>query len=346
MNSGLVAVAFILGALLVVIGVLIYKRFKQNTIQFDNRLSIIEKNQERSEKLLLDQLAVNRSEISSRLTESFKLVNDQLQQVYKGLGEMQDLARGVGDLKKLLSNVKTRGGWGEIQLEALLEQILAPEQYRKNVKVNPESGEVVEFAIKLPGHGNDEQKPVWLPIDAKFPREDYERLLESSEKGDVDGINAAAAEIEKRIKEEAKSISKKYICPPFTTDFAIMFIPIEGLYSEMLRRAGLVDFIQREYRVNIAGPTTFAALLNSLQMGFRTLAIEKRSSEVWELLSVIKFEFEKFEEVIDKVHGKVQEVNKIIEDDIARRTRIINRKLNNVQSLPLHASESQNEGKI
>jgi len=272
--------------------------------------------------------------LEKRLGESFKLVTEQLKQVHQGLGEMQALANGVGDLKKVLTNVKTRGIWGEIQLGALLEQVLTPDQYERNVKTHGDSGDAVEFAIKLPGRDEDGQKQVWLPIDAKFPREDYERLIEASERGDAPAVAAAAQAIELRIKLEAKTISEKYVDPPHTTDFAILFLPIEGLYSEVLRRPGLVELLQRQYRVNVAGPTTLAALLNSLQMGFRTLAIEKRTSEVWKVLAAVKAEFEKFGKVLDGVHRKLQEASTAIEDEVARRTRVINRRLRNVQSLP------------
>jgi len=300
---------------------------KLTAIQNENSLKLEEMRKVVEEKL--------QGTLDRRLGESFKQVAERLEQVHKGLGEMQELARGVGDLKKVLTNVKTRGVWGEIQLEALLDQILTIDQFSKNVRVNPDSSETVEFAIKLPGK-EDEHKCVWLPIDAKFPREDYERLIECAEKGDADGVALSAQEIEKRIKEEARTINKKYIHPPHTTDFAILFLPVEGLYSEVLRRPGLFEFVQKEYRVNITGPTTLAALLNSLQMGFRTLAIEKRSSEVWKLLSAVKMEFEKFEEIINKIHQKIQEVDRTIEEDVARRTRVISKKLSNVETLPSH----------
>lgn len=269
--------------------------------------------------------------LEKRLGESFKMVSDRLEQVHKGLGEMQTLASGVGDLKKVLTNVKTRGIWGEVQLGNLLEQILTPEQYEKNVDTKKGSKDRVEFAIKLPG--KDENKVVWLPIDAKFPQEDYQRLVEAYEQGNLELIEDAAKNLEARIKGEAKSISEKYLDPPGTTDFGIMFLPYESLYAEVLRRPGLSELIQRNYRVIITGPTTLYALLNSLQMGFRTLAIEKRSSEVWVLLSAVKTEFNRFGSILEKTHKKLQEASHTIED-AARKSRTIERKLSDVQALP------------
>jgi DNA recombination protein RmuC len=263
--------------------------------------------------------------LDKRLGESFKQVAERLEQVHKGLGEMQSLAVGVGDLKKILSNVKTRGTWGEVQLGALLEQVLTPEQYAKNVAVTGTS-ERVEFAIRLPG---DEQT-VWLPIDAKFPLEDYQRLVEASESADAPGVERAIGELEKRIWTFAKSIRDKYISPPATTDFGILFLPTEGLYAEMMRRTGFVDQVQRELRVTLAGPSTLLALLNSLQMGFRTLAIQKRSSEVWELLGVVKAEFVKYHAVLGKVREKLDAATKTI-DDAEVRTRSIQRRLRGVE---------------
>jgi DNA recombination protein RmuC len=271
--------------------------------------------------------------LEKRLGDSFKMVGERLEQVHKGLGEMQSLANGVGDLKKVLANVKTRGTWGEIQLGNLLDQILTPDQYARNVQTKESSDQRVEFAICLPGKDEMEDKDVWLPIDAKYPREDYERLIDASERGDQAAVDAAAKSIEQRIKGEAKQIRDKYLNPPYTTDFGIMFLPIEGLYGEVLRRPGLVEHLQREYRVNIAGPTNLAALLNSLQMGFRTLAIQKRTSEVWSLLGAVKTQFGKFEEVINKVQKKLNEASDVIESDVARRTRAIERRLRSVDSL-------------
>jgi DNA recombination protein RmuC len=270
--------------------------------------------------------------LEKRLGESFKLVSERLEMVHRGLGEMQTLASGVGDLKRVLSNVKTRGIWGEIQLENLLEQILTIEQYGKNVATKPGSNDRVEFAIKLPGRDTQESI-VWLPIDAKFPQEDYQRLLEAQDQANAILAEEAAKALENRIKGEAKDIANKYVCVPHTTEFAILFLPIEGLYAEVLRRPGLCDTIMRNYKVIIAGPTTLSALLNSLQMGFRTLAVEKRSSEVWSLLGVVKTEFGKFGDLLDKTHKKLQEASNSI-DVAARKSRTIERKLKNVQELP------------
>ena len=270
--------------------------------------------------------------LEQRLGDSFKLVSEKLEQVHKGLGEMQTLASGVGDLKKVLTNVKTRGTLGEIQLENLLEQIFTVEQYEKNVATRKGSSERVEFAIKLPSR--EESRPfIWLPIDSKFPLEDYQRLLEAQETGNVQMIAEAGKSLEARIKLEAKQIRDKYIEPPYTTDFAVMFLPIEGLYAEALRRTGLWEALQREYRVVITGPTTLAAFLNSLQMGFRTLAIQQRSSEVWQLLGAVKTEFGKFGDVLEKTQKKLQEASNTIET-ASVRTRAIERKLRSVQELP------------
>lgn len=271
--------------------------------------------------------------LERRLGESFKIVSERLEQVHKGLGEMQTLASGVGDLKKVLTNVKTRGVWGEIQLGNLLEQILTQEQYAGNVATRKGSGERVEYAIKLPGRDVKGENIVWLPIDAKFPQEDYQRLVEAQDQANQFMADEAGKMLEARIKSEAKNIREKYIDPPNTTDFAIMFLPVEGLYAEVLRRPGLCDSLQREHRVVITGPTTLAALLNSLQMGFRTLAIEKRSGEVWALLGAVKTEFIKFGDILDKTRKKLQEASNSIES-AATRSRAIERKLKNVQELP------------
>ena len=273
------------------------------------------------------------STLEKRLGESFKQVSERLEQVYKGLGEMRNLATGVGDLKKVLTNVKTRGTWGEIQLGNILEQILTPEQYAINVQTKKNSNERVEFAIKLPGQDSDKDQVVWMPIDAKFPQEDYQRLLDAQDEADKDAADKSIRNLEMRIKAEAKAIKEKYIDPPNTTDFAIMFLPVEGLYAEVLRRPGLCDILQRDYRVVVTGPTTLAALLNSLQMGFRTLAIEKRSSEVWELLGVVKTEFGKFGDVLSKTKKKLQEASNTI-NKAEVRTRAIERKLREVQEIP------------
>lgn len=273
------------------------------------------------------------STLEKRLGESFRQVSERLEQVYKGLGEMRNLATGVGDLKKVLTNVKTRGTWGEIRLSHILEQILTPDQYAVNVATKKNSNERVEFAIKLPGQDTDQDKIVWLPIDAKFPQEDYQRLLDAQEAADKELAEKSIKNLEARIKAEAKYIKEKYLDPPGTTDFGIMFLPVEGLYAEVLRRPGLCDTLQREYRIVVTGPTTLAALLNSLQMGFRTLAIEKRSSEVWELLGAVKAEFGKFGDVLVKTKKKLQEASKTI-DQAAVRTRAIERRLKKVQEVP------------
>ncbi len=269
--------------------------------------------------------------LEKRLGESFKLVSERLEQVHRGLGAMQQLASDVGGLQKVLTNVKTRGGWGEVQLGALLEQVLTPDQFAKNVKTREESGEHVEFAIKLPGDENG--APVWLPIDAKFPTEDYTRLLAAQDKGDIDAIDSAMKSLEMQLKKSAKDICQKYINPPRTTDFALMFLPTEGLYAEAIRRAGLVEQVQRDCRVVFAGPTTLVALLNSLQMGFRTLAIQKRSSEVWNLLAGVKTEFGKFGEALSTVKDKLDQAARKMED-VDVRSRAITRKLRDVEELP------------
>ncbi len=269
--------------------------------------------------------------LEQRLGESFKLVSERLELVHRGLGEMQSLASGVGDLKKVLSNVKTRGVWGEIHLANLLEQILTPEQYARNVATKSGSNDRVEFAIKLPGRERGE--PIWLPLDAKFPLEDYQRIVDAAEQANPALVEEAGKMLEARIKAEAKSIKEKYLDPPRTTDFAIMFLPTEGLYAEVTRRAGLMEFLQREYRVTVAGPNTLAAFLNSLQMGFRTLAIERRSSEVWQLLAAVKTEFSRFGEILDKTQKKLQEASKTIED-ASKKSKTIEQKLRDVQQLP------------
>ena len=269
--------------------------------------------------------------LEQRLGESFKLVSERLELVHQGLGEMQTLAAGVGDLKKVLTNVKTRGTWGEVQLAALLDQLLTAEQYAKNVATRPDSGERVEFAIRLPG--GDAQRPVWLPIDAKFPIEDYQRLTDAQERADPLAVELAAKALESRLREEARKIRDKYVEPPYTTDFAILYLPTEGLYAEALRRPGLADGLQRDFRISVAGPTTLAALLNSLQMGFRTLAIEQRSSEVWGVLGAVKTEFGKFGEALDATRKKLEQATRSIES-AGVRTRQIERKLKGVESLP------------
>lgn len=269
--------------------------------------------------------------LEKRLGESFKLVSERLEQVHKGLGEMQAMANNVGDLKRVLTNVKVRGTWGEVQLGALLEQMLIPEQYAANVAPKPDSAERVEFAIRLPG--SEQDAPIWLPIDAKFPQEDYQRLCEASERADTDAVASAGKALEARLRAQAKDIHDKYVAPPHTTDFAILFLASEGLYAEALRRPGLADGLQRDFRIVLAGPTTLTAILNSLQMGFRTLAIQQRSSEVWKVLGAVKTEFGKFGDVLAKVKKTLDAASNQIEDT-AKRTRAIDRTLREVEALP------------
>jgi DNA recombination protein RmuC len=268
--------------------------------------------------------------LEKRLGESFRVVSDRLEQVYKGLGEMQALASGVGDLKKVLSNVRTRGTWGEVQLGVLLAEVLTPDQYAQNV-ATAGGAERVEFAIRLPG--SEPGSTVWLPIDAKFPQEDYLRLVEASERGDAAEVEVCSKQLEQRVAACARDIREKYVAPPMTTDFGVMYLPTESLYAEVLRRPGLVETLQRDWRVTVAGPTTLAAFLNSLRMGFRTLAIQQRSSEVWDLLSAVKTEFAKYAEILDKVKKKLQEASNTVDRGLTR-TRAIARKLKDVEALP------------
>mgnify|MGYP003492722753 FL=1 len=297
-------------------------------IQADNASKLEEMRRTVDEKL--------HATLEQRLGESFKLVSERLEQVHRGLGEMQSLAAGVGDLKRVLSNVKTRGTWGEVQLSALLEQLLTVDQFAANVATRPGSSERVDFAIRLPGKGDG--TVVWLPIDAKFPIEDYQRLMDAQEKGEPALVEEAGRAIEVRLKNEARSIRDKYVAPPHTTDFALLYLPTEGLYAEALRRPGLADTLQREWRVSLAGPTTLAALLNSLQMGFRTLAIEQRSAEVWAVLGAVKTEFGKFGEALAHTKKKLDEASNSI-GKAETRTRQLSRKLRDVEALP--ASESE-----
>jgi DNA recombination protein RmuC len=294
-------------------------------IQADNANKLEEMRRTVDEKL--------HATLEQRLGESFKLVSERLEQVHRGLGEMQSLAAGVGDLKRVLTNVKTRGTWGEVQLSALLEQLLTADQFAANVATKPGSGERVDFAIRLPG--KDDGAVVWLPIDAKFPIEDYQRLIDAVEPV---AIEEAAKAIETRLKNEARSIRDKYVAPPHTTDFAVLYLPIEGLYAEALRRPALSETLQRDYRVTLAGPTTLAAMLNSLQMGFRTLAIEQRSAEVWAVLGAVKTEFGKFGEALSHTKKKLDEAsNSISKAEV--RTRQLSRKLKEVEALPAAESE-------
>ncbi|MGF6636359.1 DNA recombination protein RmuC [Paraburkholderia sp. MM6662-R1] len=312
------------------------RRFAEVRATIEQRLKDIEANNAtRLEEMRRTVDEKLHATLEQRLGESFKLVSDRLEQVHRGLGEMQTLAAGVGDLKRVLTNVKTRGTWGEVQLEALLEQLLTVDQYAKNVATVPKSADRVEFAIRLPGRPEPggANTPVWLPIDAKFPREDYERLIEAQERADPVAVEEASRALEVRIRAEARTIAEKYVAPPHTTDFALLFLPTEGLYAEVLRRPGLTDLLQRDYRVTIAGPTTLTALLNSLQMGFRTLAIEKRSSEVWQVLGAVKTEFGKFGDVLAKTKAQLETVTRSIEA-AETRTRMMNRKLRDVEALP------------
>jgi len=302
---------------------------KVTQLQTDNAAKLEEMRRTVDEKL--------QGTLDKRLGESFKQVSERLELVHKGLGEMQTLASGVGDLKRVLTNVKTRGTWGEIQLGNLLEQILTSDQYARNVQTKPTGRETVEFALKLPGREEEDAKVVWLPIDAKFPKEDYELLVDASERGDAAMVEQAGRDLEARVRSEARDIRDKYIAPPHTTDFGLLYLPTEGLYAEVLRRSALVEGLQREHRVVVVGPTTLAALLNSLQMGFRTLAIQKRSSEVWRVLGAVKAEFGKFGDMLDKVKKKLDETGSTIEE-AAHRSRQLERKLRKVEALP--ASEA------
>ena len=305
------------------------RRLEAIRITMENRLSSIQN----ENSIQLDKMRETVDEklqktLESRISESFKMVSERLEQVYKGLGEMQTLASGVGDLKKVLSNVKSRGVLGEIQLGAILEEILTKEQYEANVVTKKGSQSFVEYAIKLPG----DSSPVYLPIDAKFPADAYSKLLESYDSGDLTEIESSKSILIKRLKSFAKDIHDKYIDPPNTTEFAIMFLPFEGLYAEAVR-LGMVEGLQRLYKINIAGPTTTAALLNSLQMGFKTLAIQKRSSEVWDVLGAVKTEFDKFETVLESAQSRIEQANSELDKLIGVRTRQIKRKLKDVEAI-------------
>ncbi len=309
------------------------QRLAELRLTVEQRLTAIQQDNEKK----LEQMRATVDEklhatLEQRLGESFKQVAERLEQVHKGLGEMQNLARDVGSLNRVLTNVKTRGVFGEVQLAGLLDQVFAPEQYASNVATLPGSSERVEFAIRLPGQRDDGQ-PLWLPIDAKFPREDYERLLEAQERADALAAEAAGKAIENRLRLEARTIREKYVGPPHTTDFGILFVPTEGLYAEALRRPGLVEGLQREHKVMLCGPTTLLATLTSLQMGFRTLALEKRSAEVWEVLGAVKTEFGKFGDVLAKAKKKLEEAGNTL-DAAEVRTRAMSRKLKGVEALP------------
>jgi DNA recombination protein RmuC len=297
---------------------------KMRELQADNGARLEEMRKTVDEKL--------HATLEQRLSASFQQVSERLERVHQGLGEMQQLALGVGDLKRVLTNVKTRGTWGEVQLEMLLEQVLTPDQYAKNVETVAGSNARVEFALKLPGQ-RDGEVPVWMPIDAKFPKEQYERLLDAADRADADGVALAGRELERAVRTEAKTIADKYLAPPATTDFAILFLPTEGLYAEVMRRPGLADELQRVNRISIAGPSTLMALLNSLQMGFRTLALEKRSSEVWQVLGAVKTEFAKFGDVLATTRLTLEKAARNIETAEVR-SRQMARKLKSVEALP------------
>ena len=309
-----------------------FERLDRIRDTLDKKLSELQaRNEQKLEEMRRTVDEKLQSTLERRLGESFKLVSERLEQVHKGLGEMQAIAGSVGDLKRVLTNVKARGTWGEIQLGALLEEILTPEQYGRNVETVPRSGERVEFAMRLPGQAGD--GPVWLPLDAKFPQEDYQRLVDAADRGDAIAVMDAGKALETRIRGQARLIRDKYISVPHTTEFGILFLPSESLYAEVLRRPGLADNIQRDFRILITGPTTLAAFLNSLQMGFRTLAIQERASEVWKVLGAVKTEFDKFGGVLAQVKKKLHEASDQIEQTEVR-TRAIHRKLRDVEALP------------
>lgn len=315
------------------------RRLETMRATIENKLTALQEDNSRK----LDQMRTIvdeklQSTLEKRLGESFNIVVQRLEQVHKGLGEMQSLASGVGDLKRILSNVKTRGTLAEWQLENMLEQVMAPSQYEKNIATRKGSNEKVEFALKLPGQDGTSNKEVFLPIDAKFPKEDYERLVDAREKCNPEMIEEASKQLERRVKEMAKSIRDKYLDPPNTTDFGIMYVPTEGLFAEIISRPGMCEVLHRDFRVMVTGPTTLATLLNCLQVGFRTLAIAQRSSEVWELLGAVKTEFSKFGDLLEKTKKKLDEASNTI-DDAARKSRTIERKLRDVQELPSGAEE-------
>jgi len=306
----------------------------------DERLAgLLEENQKKLDEMRATVDEKLQGTLEKRLGESFRQVSERLEKVHQGLGEMQALAHGVGDLKRVLTNVKSRGTWGEVQLGALLEQVLSPGQYARNVATRRGAAERVEFAIRLPGSDADDAEPVWLPIDAKFPIEDYQRLLEAQERADAGAADEAGRALEQRVRGEGRRIRDKYVCPPATTDFAILFLPTEGLYAEVLRRPGLVEQLQLDCRVTLAGPTTLLALLNSLQMGFRTLAIQKRSGEVWKLLGAVKAQFGDFSALLGKVQQKLDEASNTI-GDASRKSRTIERRLGRVEVLPTHEADA------
>jgi DNA recombination protein RmuC len=383
MNVTYIVIGVLGGGLVVAIFLLLVRGGRAGDVALTGKLELLERAQERSERMLREEMARSREEganaaktqreeltkslegvrsivdlrltqlqednsrqidkmratvdeklqgtLEKRLGESFKLVSERLEQVHQGLGAMRQLASDVGGLQRVLTNVKTRGGWSEWQLGILLEEMLTPEQFAKNMKTRDDTDERVEFAIRLPGDENG--APVWLPIDAKFPMEHYERLTAAQESGDTTAVETAMKTLETQLKRCAKDICEKYINPPKTTDFALLFLPSEGLYSEAIRRVGLVQNVQRDCRVTFVGPTTLAALLNSLQMGFRTLAIQKRSSEVWNLLAAVKTEFGKFGDALSAVKEKIDQASRKMED-VDVRSRVITKKLRDVEELP------------
>jgi len=311
----------------------------QNSLQrlrdvLDERVrEMMEKNEKKLEEMRKTVDEKLQTTLEKRLGDSFKLVSERLEAVQRGLGEMQNLATGVGDLKRVLTNVKTRGTWGEFQLGSILDQVLSPSQYQQNVATKEDSRDVVEYAVKLPGKDDGPNSQVWLPIDSKFPQEDYQRLLDAVETTDAEAVEKATAVLIRTIRIEAQRIHDKYLNPPQTTDFAIMFLPTEGLYAEVLRKPDAVEEMQRKYRIVVAGPTTLAALLSSLRMGFHTLAIEKRASEVWKILAAVKSEFGKFGDVLDKVKRQLSAASNTIEET-GKRTRVMERHLKNVENMP------------
>lgn len=304
--------------------------FKLKEIQDENSNRLEQMRQTVDEKL--------HSTLNMRLTESFKLVSERLEQVHSGLGQIQSLVNGVSDLKKVLSNIKTRGILGEIQLEAIIQDILAPNQYDKNVRVNPQSSETVEFAIKIPVESDSNRNYTWLPVDAKFPMEDFERIVEAEETADSAGRERLRKELENRLKQSARDIKDKYICPPYTTEFALMFLPTESLYAEALRKPGFIQDIHREHKVLITGPTTLSAVLNIFRLGLKIFTIEKKAEEVWNLLSAVKAEVKKFSELLEKVSKKLQETQNVI-GNAMKKTGILERKLQNVEEMPIEKAE-------
>jgi DNA recombination protein RmuC len=320
----------ILGAVLIALLILIYLLLRL-TDSIQARVGDNARNQEER----LDRLNTT---IDHKLSASFNIVSARLEEVHQGLGSMQSLAGGVGDLKRILTNVKNRGIWGEMQLGNLLKEMLAPNQYAENVAIKPRGSERVEFALKLPG--KVEGKPVWLPIDAKFPQEDFQRLIEAREEGNLEAATVALRQLELRFKSEAKDIRDKYICPPNSTDFAVMYLPVEGLFAEAVSIPGLLDELQRKYRVTVAGPTTLAALLNSLQMGFKTLAIERQTGEVWKMVATLKNDFANFADNLEKTQKKLQEAQNQL-DTTADRSRIITKRLNKASELNVEDVEDK-----